>query len=299
MTFDHGEDRELGGLYQGLPLQGEHPDEETWVRFASDAMTADERSALSDHLVSCIDCIQVFRAVAALKAHAAPAMTSSTGQIEVHPVAATPVWRHRISWLATAATLALAVTVALLQLRPAKTPPPVSAVAPGTAAQAPSPAPPAMSPLRAPPGPRAWATDPQAPAVELPARYALVTRGEGSKQAFLKAFGGAIAPYREGRYDEAATRLEPVARAFPDVPEASFYLGVSRLLMGDARGALEPLARARRAETLGEAARWFEAVAAERAGESGAADARLRELCDARGDFQARACAALEGTGPR
>jgi TolA-binding protein len=142
----------------------------------------------------------------------------------------------------------------------------------------------------------AWARDLTPPAVELPARYALVARGAESKQQFLEAFGAAIGPYRDGRYAEAASGLEAVARRFPDIPEAGFYLGVSRLLSGDARGALEPLARAREAETLGDAARWYRAAASEQAGDSVSAVAALGELCGRPGDFKARACAALEPT---
>jgi TolA-binding protein len=153
--------------------------------------------------------------------------------------------------------------------------------------------PPAAVTTTPPPQARAWALALSAPAVELPARYALVTRGGEADRAFLEAFGAAIAPYRVGDYTRAATALADVCSRFPDVPEAAFYLGAARLLSGDAAGARAPLADATRAEALGDAARWLGAVAAERSGASGDADTALTALCEAAGTYQAQACAAL------
>jgi hypothetical protein len=286
MTPDRGDDA-LRGLYRGIAPPDDHPDEDTWVRFSTGALDEVSRARLADHIVACGSCASVYRALGVLREHAA-----STG--EASPAnAGTSGWRATTTWLAAAATLALAVTAVVLQMQ-------TTSPTPGDAAQPPA------SPVDTSPGPpsapsavsaRAWAGTVDAPAVELPARYALVVRGPGSKEAFLKAFGPAIEPYREGRYAEAARALDVVAHDFPDTPEAAFYLGVARLLSGDAADAREPLERARSAQTLGDAARWYGAVAAEQAGDAAAADVLLKALCAAPGDYRARACAAL-GVAP-
>lgn len=291
MTPENG-DEALGDLYRGIEPPDDHPDEDTWVRFSTGALDEVSRGRLADHIVACGSCAAVYRALGVLRQQAtatarAPGGSPGSGN------AGTLGWRTSTTWLAAAATLALAVTAVVLQMR-TTSPDPSGPVQPPAVPTSTTPATPgAASSVPT----RAWAGVFEAPAVELPARYALVVRGPGSREGFLEAFGPAIEPYREGRYADAARALEVVAREFPDTPEAAFYLGIARLLSGDAAGAREPLERARGAETLGDAARWYGAVAAERAGDAAAADALLKAQCAAEGDYQARACAAL-GVSP-
>lgn len=283
-----GGDETLRDLYRGMASPDDHPDEDTWVRFSTGALDEVARGRLADHIVACGSCASVYRALGVLRNHAASAGEAPGGPLR--PGNAGPfAWRTSTTWLAAAATLALAVTAAVLQMR-APSPNPAGPTQPPATPTSTTPgAPGAPSTVSA----RAWAAAIDAPAVELPARYALVVRGPGSKEAFLEAFGPAIDPYREGRFADAARALEQVARDFPDTPEAAFYLGLARLLNGDAAGAREPLERARSAETLGDAARWYGAVAAEQAGDATAADLLLKGLCSVAGDYRERACAAL------
>jgi hypothetical protein len=279
----------LAELYQGLAPEGDHPDDNTWVAFSTGALDTAKRLSLADHVVTCAACAGVYRAVRSLRERAPHGAVAGLADR-----ASTPWVRSRpATWLAAAATVALAATAAMLQFRTPSSP----ASDPAVVGEPTSPGPGASTaPVESP---RAWALNADAPAVQLPARYALVVRGADAEQAFMKAFGQAIGPYREGRYAEAAAALEPVAREFSRIPEAAFYLGVARLLAGDATGAREPLDRARLAETLGESARWYQAVAAERLGDRQAADGLLRGLCDGAGEHRDRACAALTGSPAR
>lgn len=104
----------------------------------------------------------------------------------------------------------------------------------------------------------------------------------------------ALAPYQMGDYPGAVARLAEVVRDFPESSEAHFYLGVSYLLAGNTRKALEPLElatsrlpTARRAE-----AEWYLATAQQRAGLTDLARTRVSGLCAQPGDYQAQACAA-------
>jgi len=114
---------------------------------------------------------------------------------------------------------------------------------------------------------------------------------EDDRNAFLKAFGEAIAPYRAGRFAEAASALAPVAERYSDVVETWFYLGTARLYSGAPAEAIEPLRRARSSEVVGDDAHWLQAVAMQRAGRDTEARAELRAMCAAAGDYRDRACA--------
>ena len=286
MASDTGDDRVLRDWHRGLSPIGSHPGEDLWVRYSTGALDGEARERLADHVVSCPTCAATYRALAVLRAQAP---VGAAGPASSMPRKAW--WSGSTPWLAAAATIAVAVTAAVVQMRA-----PADSIDAPAAIEAPAPAP--VPPLAVPaPAPvRAWARDVLAPDVELPARYALVVRGPRAMGAFMTAFGAAITPYREGRYADAAAALEPVARDFPDAPEAAFYLGVARLLSGDPAGAANPLARAQSAETLGDAARWYGAVAAEQTGQSDAANTLLRHLCDREGAYQSRACAGLAAT---
>lgn len=276
--------RQLYGEAIGAPSP--HPSEDEWERFAAGDLGSEERERLADHVTRCAECADIFRVVSEVRDGA-----SAIDVAAVPPAAAdAPRWG---GWrqLAAAAALIAVVGGSWRLLAPrgvassvATNPP----AAPSTSVAArPAPSTPAV---------RGWAALPVAPAVMLPPSFTLTVRGPGRPDAdrFLEAFGPAIAPYRAQQYTEAARALADVAQRFPDVVEGSFYLGVSRLLAGDAEGALDPLRRARASNVVAADAAWLEAVAQERAGHAEVADTLLRRLCPAAGTGDIRACAALE-----
>jgi hypothetical protein len=261
----------------------EHPDEESWVCFASGDLQATDRDRLIDHVLACTECAAVYRAVREV----------GRGALEFDPAAlrphtSTPRVRSIFPYLAVAAGLTIAAGGAYV-FRANR--PSVSVPADQVVARAPS-----TPPVVAAVAPRSWARGGQAPEVRLPASLALTVRGtDRERDALLAAFGNAIAPYRQGRYPEAAEALALVATLYPNVPEVAFYLGVSRLFAGDAASAIEPLRAARNSTVLSQDARWYEAVALERSGGREDADAALRELCKLSGPYQERSCAVMRG----
>ena len=117
--------------------------------------------------------------------------------------------------------------------------------------------------------------------------------------AFESELSAALVPYEAGDLAAAGERLEALARRHPDAASPRLYLGVVDLLRGrpgEAARALEeaePLART----FWGPSVRWYLAVARERSG--GDAQAPLRALCAAEGEYRARACAALDALARR
>ena len=132
------------------------------------------------------------------------------------------------------------------------------------------------------------------PEVRLPASLALAVRGtDRDRDALLEAFGQAIAPYRAGRFGEAANLLAPLAARRPDIPEFAFYLGIARLFAGDSSAAVAPLRQARASTALSHEAQWYEAVALERLERRQETKQVLSALCAASNPYQTRACEAL------
>jgi len=138
-----------------------------------------------------------------------------------------------------------------------------------------------------------------APPVKLSVSDAITWRSGGnapsSAESYLRALGAALDPYRAANYADAAARLAPLARKYPQSAEAAFYLGVSLLLVNQpeqARQALEQAESLRR-EALRDEVQWFLSVAWERTGNPGQAVARLKPLCDAPGPYRHQACSAL------
>lgn len=255
-----------------------HPDEDTWVRFGSGDLAAGERDRLADHVLTCDECRALYRAVEHVW-NGASAIDGAAPRVAVAQSRRPPVW------LAVAAGLLLAVAglIFVRSSRPTE---------PASTDRVESTAPAALTAPVAPAGPRAWALGTTAPEVRLPAYLALSVRGaDKERDELLEALGEGIAPYREGRFGEAADRLAPLAARRPDVPEIAFYLGVSRLLAGDPSSAIASLRHARASEVLSHDARWYEAVALERSGRRQDADAALRELCKLPSPYQAGACA--------
>ena len=90
---------------------GEHPSEETWVRFSCDELSAHEQARLADHVVACPACAEVFRAVGEVRAGAVAFDADA-------PPAAVVVESASSDWyrLAAAAALVLALAQQYLDL---------------------------------------------------------------------------------------------------------------------------------------------------------------------------------------
>jgi len=137
---------------------------------------------------------------------------------------------------------------------------------------------------------------PLAPApLRLSLDEALVFRGrqKAAPTVYLEQLGEALAPYRAGDYRTASMRLGALASHYPRAVEPAFYLGVSRLMAGDARAALTALEKAREigGEALDDDITWYLAVAHERNGEWQASIPLLSTLCKAEGPYHQAACA--------
>jgi hypothetical protein len=284
MTIDSREssalDAELQQAFASLRAapSADHPSEDDWARFAGNEMSAAERIQVADHVVSCTDCATIFRVVSHVVADA------KVIRIAADHRPALGDWRVLAAAAAVVLTIGLGTWWALRagadrsQAR-ADSAPPIAAPAVGVAV-APS---------------ASWASLPSAPDVRLPPNLILAMRGtEGDREAFLRAFGEAIAPYRAGRFGEAAAALAPVAERYSDVVETWFYLGTARLYNAAPAEAIEPLRRALTSEVVGADARWLQAVALQRAGQEVEARAALQAICDEAGDYRDRACAVVK-----
>ena len=247
-----------------------HPSEDDWARFASNSINPHERARIIDHIAVCASCGALSRTIGNIG--------GATVEHQVHERS----WRRGLAG-AAAIVLALAGWSWLVRVpsveRAVLTPAPITS---------PDHAPELVTRVAvvAP-----WASLERAPDVTLPASLTLVMRGEPNRNdAFLRAFGAAIAPYREGSYAAAAQALETVTASYPDIPEAWFYLGVSRLHAGDPTLAVDGLRRGAASSVVGDEARWLEAVALERSGQHEAARRLLNDLCGRSGAFRTRAC---------
>ncbi|MCS7023451.1 MAG: hypothetical protein NZV14_01520 [Bryobacteraceae bacterium] len=130
--------------------------------------------------------------------------------------------------------------------------------------------------------------------LKLPPASTLAWRSQdgGPDQAYLVELGQALKPYREGRYREAAVRLQSLASQYPQSVEAPFYAGVSHLLAGDALFALEWLTKKPlvRSHPLYDDQLWYRAAALEQTGQWAEARDLLRQLCKLSGGYQQKAC---------
>lgn len=275
-------DLHAGPLAGPLEATESHPSEDAWVRFAARDLDPEARAAMADHIVACPECARTYRAVAEV-AHGATQLADAEHR------ASSSAWRQG---LAMAASVALAVAGWSWLIRV----PATATVSDVPVVAGPSPAESVVVP--APAAPPTWATLGDPPAVQLPASLTLAMRGpQSDADAFMTAFGPAIAPYRAARFADAAAALAVVAAAHPAVPEAAFYLGIARLHAGYPEDAVEPLRAAAASAVVGADARWWEAVALARAGQLAAAHQALERLCASEGPAARRACDALTASG--
>jgi Tat protein translocase TatC len=125
----------------------------------------------------------------------------------------------------------------------------------------------------------------------------LTWRGRNeSGQKFLDDITPALDAYRADRFAEAADSLAALSSRYPDSIEVYFYLGVSRLFLGDYEAAVETLQKAARFADNAFMAdvSWYLGLALQRAGRIPDARARFASLCNGKSTYAARACAAVE-----
>lgn len=261
-----------------------HLPDETWLALARGEPVPDAIDALT-HVARCGECRAVLRAVRELHAEAA----------EVAPT------RRAARWTSWQPALAAAAVVAMLgagwlvrrSSAPQPTSPPSASIAsPGTDAAPPL----ARAPVEPTPGtvrPEWLRATP--PAIALYSPGALTMRGAGPA-TFPDALAEALAPWRARRYRESATRLSAMTLAYPDAIEVPYYLGVARLLAGDAAGAVPPLRRALAGApaSLRPEAAWYLGLALVDSHEPDAAQRAFAEACEA---GHARACDAARWPG--
>ena len=114
----------------------------------------------------------------------------------------------------------------------------------------------------------------------------------------------ALIPYREGNYDRAATQFTALVARDRQSAAGHFYLGLSDLMRGQPKRAIDPLSIASRLESPGTAdgaeILWYLAVAYYRDGAADRAAAPLQTLCTGGSHRAEPACAALRTlVGPR
>jgi hypothetical protein len=132
------------------------------------------------------------------------------------------------------------------------------------------------------------------PPVRLEASRALLFRSPGNSRqdSFLADLAPALDFYRADDFQRAADAFEQVAQKHPNAPEPFFYLGVSRLFLGEADQAVPALRKSRElgSEALNRDIAWYFGIAEFRRQRSEAAEAEFRRLCDEPGEHRDKAC---------
>jgi TolA-binding protein len=247
---------------------------------------------LREHLDACAACRALVRDLAELdEAPLEPAQREKIWGMIRSGIAAeesakaaprAPWWRSIFPPVAiVAATLVLVLIGGRMMRNPQRPPSPVSQSRPPEAV-----APPTPSVLRA-----------DKPPIMLPASALLVWRGEtGAAQDPGKELRAALVPYEADQYAEAAQRLEGLAKKYPRMGEARFYLGVCQLFLDRPADAATSLKTAHTlaSPALRDHAAWYLAVAYHRSGHDSDARPLLEQLCQSTGTNSVKACTALK-----
>jgi TolA-binding protein len=125
---------------------------------------------------------------------------------------------------------------------------------------------------------------------------ALTWRGSQAQNPLLADLKPGLDAFRAQDYAAAVRELSPVAAKYPNAIEAHFYLGVSRLFLDDAQGALHSLTAADRLADTSFApdVAWYLAAAHQRRGNVAEARRALTRVCAAESPRAAEACRVLE-----
>lgn len=238
---------------------GAHPGEAALVAFYRGGLTGTEEDAIREHLAACASCVELARdARRFVEAMGADASVM-------------PMPRAR-RWLALAAVLA-AAAIGLIWIAKSRPVAPLPAAAVSESAA------------------RSWKELPVAAAPYAPApEDELLYRSDAPADA--SDFAEAMAPYVRGDYPAAEAALARFLQAHPRDARASFYRGVSLLLLRRPEEAAPLLGAAAESGPPPEGARWYLALAHLQSGDEAAA---LRELdaVAAEGGTNAREAALL------
>lgn len=224
-----------------------------------------ERDAFEAHLFECDRCLAAVQAVERMRDELA------------RPPAAAESSLASWTWMLGAAAVVTLGVAGLVWSGAGHHP-----AAPAAPAVASTTAPPASTPRH--PSPEALMA---LATVDPPQFVPLTVRGASSR------FDRAMQAYAAHDYASAAEGLTPVAAARPGDPQVQFFLGVSRLMTGDAAGALVPL---RKTVELGasayqQSASFFAAKALIREGDLTGAKAELARTARLPGDLAGNAAA--------
>lgn len=116
-------------------------------------------------------------------------------------------------------------------------------------------------------------------------------RDGGGANAADPSFSAGMSLYQQGKYAQAADRLEESLRRFPDKPQATYYLGISLLISKKPKQALacfEALLD-RQAEAFQDDCRWHAAMACLLLGDSLKAERHLQPLAGGASRYSRRA----------
>ena len=126
---------------------------------------------------------------------------------------------------------------------------------------------------------------------------ALTWRGEtGTGQDFLSELRPALDLYKADRFSDAAMQFHALSARYPKSVEIFFYMGVSRLFLGEYAAAVKDLETADgiAGDSFAADCSWYLALAYERSGRTADARARFESLASAKSPYSERARAALE-----
>jgi hypothetical protein len=121
---------------------------------------------------------------------------------------------------------------------------------------------------------------------------ALVVRSANPGSRFIEDSVPAFKAYRAGSYADAERAFTKLQVHYPNSVELQFYLGISRLLLNDPRGAIVALQSARKLsdDSFASDITWYLAIAHERVGAYTQAHAELDALCRGKSAYAAQAC---------
>jgi tetratricopeptide (TPR) repeat protein len=195
-----------------------------------------------------------------------------------------------MKWLipATAAALLAIASISWIQPRSSESVEPPTTANQQEEAATTAPEPPAIGPIET----ATLRLD--KPPVKLSGSLSLIFRSDGTSDGnqFLADFAPALDAYRSDDFNGAADTLEEVTRKHAGYADPYFYLGVSRMFLGEHEEAIRALERTRElgSATLAQDARWYLGLAHLSAGRVDTALPHFQSLCNETGDHREKAC---------
>jgi hypothetical protein len=184
--------------------------------------------------------------------------------------------RWVFSWRAVSVTAALALCTVIVVLQIRKTPRPVPGQGPAVEL--------------------AEALKIDKPDVKLTLAVLTWRAEKNTGQQFLADLTPALDLYKADRFADAARQFDVLSAKYSGSVEVFFYLGVSRLFLGDPGVAIQALEKADgiAPDSFAADVSWYLALAYQRSGRIADAHARLTSLADGNSAYATRARAALE-----